>query len=503
MSQKTAILLVLILILAGFARILSFSGYCGSDDGAYAVLAYEMANGAFRIGDSSGAIFRLRVGLLAPVALAFKIAGPNEFAMIIYPFILSMLSIILAFLAGRVFFNERAGLIAATIQAILPIDARYASMLWPDLPAAFWVNVGVLLIYYGSNQASRASKTTYAALGGLFLGLAWLTKESIAYVFPFVGIYMVWLTCRQKQNVALLAGASLAVISVLIVESLTYYRYAGDLLYRFHKTSEVATVYWNYGTRVFRNIVTRSVLERIFKDGPIIILKNRNFGWVPGVAMLAIGYAAFRRLHSFLFPGLWFLSLAFMFNFGSTSFQFYEPFLLIDRYLYPLLLPAVVLTAGLINLLIPSRCSVKKEIDRERLFWGGALAACIIFICLFDVYGNIRTGIGSPVERRISHMLGPGDPIYTDSRTASVLNFFWKYPKEARTRDFEGMGINDVPRGVYVLINRNRIEFLNSLYGNGLPKFYENIPNDWLLKWGGNRAELYWVPMGANPLSER
>ena len=109
------------------------SGDTGSDDGVYSELAFEIANGNFIIGDSRDFVSRLRIGLLDPVALGFKVTGPNEIAMIIYPFLVSILGIILAFFTGRAFFNDRVGLFAATLQSVLPFDARSASMLEPDL----------------------------------------------------------------------------------------------------------------------------------------------------------------------------------------------------------------------------------------------------------------------------------------------------------------------------------------------------------------------------------
>jgi hypothetical protein len=74
------------------------------------------------------------------------------------------------------------------------------------------------------------------------------------------------------------------------------------------------------------------------------------------------------------------------------------------------------------------------------------------------------------------------------------LDFFWKYPKETQTHDFSGMDINDVPKGVYVLINHYRVDFLNSAYGYVLPRFYNRVPNQWVLKWANYDAELYWAP---------
>ncbi len=507
--RRMIILLGIILFFGGLVRVFSFSGCFGSDDLTYADLAYQIANNAFEIGDNSEYISRLRIGLLVPVALGFKVTGPNEIALIIYPFTVSMLGIILAFFTGRAFFNDRVGLIAATLQSVLPFDARSASMLEPDLSAAFWANVGVLLLFYGSSRLTWPSKLTFAGMSGLALGFAWLTKESIGYLFLLIGVYLVWISYRQRRNLVLLVGTTLMITAVLMVESLTYYIHTGDFLYRFHKIYESASLSWTFfgcsSSAVSNSLaITKfesanrdywdAVTKRILIDGPITIFINQKFGFLTAVTVLAVGYASVRRLRSFILPGAWFFSLAFLFNFGSTSLQFYKPFLLADRYLYPILLPAVILTSGLIDVLIPSHGLLKQEIRRERLFWGGTLVVCITLACLVGIYGNIRKGISSPVERTVSRMLKPDDPLYTDSRTAWVLNFFWKYPKEARTKDFAGMGIDDIPTEVYVLINRERVQFLNSNYGYVPPKFYDDVPRHWLLKWRGNHAELYWIP---------
>jgi len=497
-NQRKIILLVFILMLAVGMRIAYFSGYSGSDDGKYAELAYKMATGDFKIGERNGVlapVFPLRVGLIAPVAFGFMVTGLNEFTMIGYPFLISILGIILAFIAGRLFFDSiRAGLIAATLTAILPIDIRSASMLFSDLPAAFWMNLGVFLIYYGSKQEKPRSKSIYGALSGLSFALSWLCRESIAYLFPFIVLYMAWLVYRQKQNVFLVTGVSSIGAAVLIAESFIYYKYTLDFFYRLHeaeKNYEVCKIWffdkgtkWGYGAEGYLS----GLLKRIFLDGPKTIFMNQNFGFVTGTALLAVCWAIFKKARKFLIPGFWFISLVFMFNFGSSSLKSYKPLVLFDNRMYPLLFPAILLTGGFIDTLI-----TEQKKGGKKSFLANLLIVCIIFAC-----GYVQTGIGSPVERIMSRgYLKPGDIIYTDSRTAWVLKFFWKYPKETRTFDFTGMAVNEIPEEAYVLINRDRADFINEADGYVLPEFYCDLPDYWELKWRKNRAELYWVPMAA------
>lgn len=498
--RRLATFLAIIILVAFALRMVSFRGYFGSDDGYYASLAHEIASGMFKIGEYTGPpVFALRFGLIAPVAASFKIFGISEPAMLIYPFTLSMLSVILAFIAGSLLLNYKAGLIAAGIQAVLPIDAQSASLLLPDLPSAFWANLSVVVIYSAVRTCSFSAKLIFGILAGFLLAASYSCKSSVVFLLPFIVIYLVWSSIHNQQNISILFALVATFTFCLTIESLIYYKATGDLFYRFHETErnyEFAKVWFfaegsKFGWTDGRYQV--AVVRRVFIDGPKAIFVNyRYFGLVTATAVLAIGYAAFRRLRSFLFIAFWFISLAFMFNFASSSLQSYIPLVLLDRYLYPLLFPAVLLTAGLIDVLITSRGSWRQEINHERSFWGMVIVIVVIFICLSGIYRNF--GLGIPTERAISRMLAPKDIIYTDSRTASILRFFWKYPQKNGISDFECMAIEDIPKGAYVLINRGIADSLNSNYGYMLPKFYTDLPNHWVLKWSSGQAELYWVP---------
>ncbi|MCK4822297.1 hypothetical protein KA005_41425, partial [bacterium] len=111
---------------------------------------------------------------------------------------------------------------------------------------------------------------------------------------------------------------------------------------------------------------------------------------------------------------------------------------------------------------------------------------------LHKIQGMILKSQGSPVARRVSRLLTPQDPVYTDSRTAWVLNFFWKYPEQTRTTDFAGMRAEDIPENTYVLINPARLTFMHHNYGYKIPKFIGHIPKGWELKWQYDQARLYW-----------
>ena len=97
------------------------------------------------------------------------------------------------------------------------------------------------------------------------------------------------------------------------------------------------------------------------------------------------------------------------------------------------------------------------------------------------------------MERTVSLELTPQDVIYTDSRTARMLRFFWGYPHRDRTKDFSGMDASDISPGSYVLVNWKKIDFVNKRFGSVRPKFYDHTPNNWRESLSIGEATLYWV----------
>ncbi|MCX5666844.1 MAG: glycosyltransferase family 39 protein [Candidatus Omnitrophica bacterium] len=489
MKKITIIFLILILCAGCLLRVLAFRGVVGSDDLTYARLAYSIANGTFQTGADSD-ISGMRVGLLFPVALGIKIAGLTEWVLSAYPFLLSLASILLAFIAGRLFFfSDRAGLIAAALMAIAPMDVSMATMLQSDTPSAFLLNIGILLIYVGAQRELFRSKIMCAVLGGTALGLSWLTRESAVFIFPFIGCYILWVSVRDRRNLTLLVGTALAVMVIVAAESVTYWHFTGDSLYRFHAISKAALKAWTFDTKVFHNNMDTSVWRRILLTGPRKIFTSP----ISIFALMAIAYTLWTKRKGSGFVALWFLSLVALYNFGSTSLNHYLPLLLAERYLYPLLFPTVILASGLLAVLFKGDGPDKRELNRERIFWGASSAALLFIGCLAICYYTVQGGMNSQTERVVSHILTPADPLYTDSRTPWVLEFFWHYNKAAHAHDFTGMRAEDIPTGSFVLINKERVEFLKSLYSYEPPQFYTSHPKSWINKWHSEHADLYQI----------
>jgi hypothetical protein len=73
-----AILLVIVCIALAL-RLYCFRGFAGHDDAEYARFSRQVAEGTFQIGTYNGpAVFPLRIGIIVPTAILFRLFGVNE-----------------------------------------------------------------------------------------------------------------------------------------------------------------------------------------------------------------------------------------------------------------------------------------------------------------------------------------------------------------------------------------------------------------------------------------
>jgi hypothetical protein len=340
-----------------------------------------------------------------------------------------------------------------------------------------------------------------ALLAGLSLGAAWLCKESVVYLAPMALGVAVWRLARHQDR-AVAAGLVLGGALVLLPESLFYLAMTGDPLHRAHvveKTYEdMARRYFTVGGALGFETgqMLRALLRRWLWDGPRSMFLNADFGYVPAAALLGLAWATWRRQARFVYPGLWMLSLACMYLFASSSLTSYRPLVLFDRYLYPLLFPAILVTAGFLAALIDPQPTASR--GRRRL--GAAkLGAGLALVCVQGVAGYAGRGRASPVERQVAARCGPQETLVTDSRTAGGLRRLWGFPGQDALVEFELDGTTPVPPpGALVLINRPMVEWLRRTYKARPPDFYDPVPADWTAVWTGHGGELYRVP-GAVP----
>ncbi len=142
-------------------------------------------------------------------------------------FIMSLASIYLIYLVGKVFYNKKVGLVSASFLAIFWSFLFFSFRILTDVPVAMlWLSTIYLFFsaYYGKEEKWRY------ILGGVSLGLAFLMKFS---TFALIGAIIIYLVVTERtnllkwkkstKNILLFFLASLIVVSpFLIWQQLTF-----------------------------------------------------------------------------------------------------------------------------------------------------------------------------------------------------------------------------------------------------------------------------------------
>jgi len=522
-SQGRAWILLAILLVAAGIRLFSFRGYWGADDAEYALLAHSMVRGDYAAfvqenyveHFNAPAHLPYRIALIAPLAVLFKTFGVGDMTLAIYPLTVSMLGVLLAFACGRHFFGVDAGLIAAALWAVLPVDVDISSQFLPDGIASFYASVGVLVVLgvRALGPASRARLFAGGLAAGACFGLSWLSKESVVYLVPLCGVLIVVDTRRDvRAAVPLWAGVAVASAGILAAEMTVYLVTRGDFMLRLHENerSFVQTrAYLFYeGSRFGWPVGSshaKALVKRLFLEGPSVIFLNSQLLFLPLLAAVGVARGLYWRDRAVVIPGLWLGSLALMYNFMTCSFASYTPLVLLVRYLHPLALPAAVLTGGLLVGLWRPQPGVEAVRDRgERLFWGGVVTVAVIGLVGATVFREARDVAGlQPIYdvKAVAGLVRPGDRLYTDPLSRKGLQFYWGYPAQMNVVDFEQMDRDDVEPGSFVLVDRYRLDWLDvnvsmwltEDYGYHEPEFSGGDPAGWDVRWRSPYATLYRV----------
>ena len=502
-------------------RIACFRGYVGLDDSEYVKLAVQFVRGNFHVGAYSGPpVFPLRMGVILPAALILKFFTLSQWTAGLYPLVLSICFVFLIFWGTHIFFGPRAGILAAIIWALLPLDIENATTLLPDLPCAFFASLGVVVALYKikNYDAKHYANLLWGLVSGLCFGLAWLCKGTVLYYIPFALILMVVAIRKQgKPAIYFWAGVAMASAAIYLTEAAIYYKITGDIFFRLHETERNYQILKNgfftegshWGWPVGGSY-TKTLLKRIFLVGPKTILLNSSFLYINLFAFIAFLYNRYWRESNDTLLVLWFFVLVLMFNFGSSSLSSYRPLPLFERYMYPIQVPAFMIVGGWLDQMIGGRLSQKdKGLIKEKMFWGSIMCMAILMLGAYKTLREYR-GEAARIAWRsgvteVYRLISPDNHIFTDPISEMGLNFFWSYPEKESYSNLEDLkDSSQVEQNSYVLINKRYIKWLNEnagmwlsdISGYHLASFLNNPPSQWDIVWRNDHAVLYKVTSG-------
>ena len=119
----------------------------------------------------------MRIGLLLPVAILYRIVGHAEITYYAFP-ILSMLVLVTGiYLIGKLLINQRVGFFSALWFITIPSILLESGHLLPDIPASASITIGFFFLLSLINEKNQKKRNFFALIGGVLFGWSYLIKE--------------------------------------------------------------------------------------------------------------------------------------------------------------------------------------------------------------------------------------------------------------------------------------------------------------------------------------
>ena len=196
--------------LALVLRLTFVTGIVHSDAVGYAQAAHDLATKGLHLG--ADGVGRGRLGTYAPLALFYALFGVSQATTLAWPLFCSLATVGLIYAITCLLAGESAGLIAALVWAILPLDISLATSLLPDGPLTTFSAAGILLLLLAERSKGWKALAYYVSCA-LCLVAASLVKQTGLILFLFLSVYLIstkrfrWKFLAIGLAVACLAGA--------------------------------------------------------------------------------------------------------------------------------------------------------------------------------------------------------------------------------------------------------------------------------------------------------
>jgi outer membrane protein assembly factor BamB len=117
------------------------------------------------------------------MSLAYQVFGVTNFAARFWSPIFGTVSLVLIFFLGKKLYNLPVGFISALVLGTFTTFYVFARLAMLDVTFVFFI---LASIYFLVLSEKREGFNRYAALGGLFFGLAFMTKQVAAFLIPLI-----------------------------------------------------------------------------------------------------------------------------------------------------------------------------------------------------------------------------------------------------------------------------------------------------------------------------
>jgi 4-amino-4-deoxy-L-arabinose transferase-like glycosyltransferase len=222
----TAAALAAILALGLVLRIVFWYGLVTVDPAAYADSAESIARGIPSFNHTYfGNLYYtqyIRLSLTVPAAVFYRLFGPGEAVSTIVPIGASLGMGLIAFELARRGAGKRAGLIAAFLAVIFPVNVINSTQFLPDTMMAFFAGLTILLFLtvLDGEHTRRQRLSLYFGVGVAWSLAFYGRQTAVGLMIPFGALIVLrWRFHRRFQR-EIFAGVPGALLVVLLVQVL-------------------------------------------------------------------------------------------------------------------------------------------------------------------------------------------------------------------------------------------------------------------------------------------
>lgn len=463
-QEKYLRLIFFSIIALGLAlRFYFYLGHVFSDDAYFSYLSYTLYAGDFGRDYLGYPVSLLRFNLHLLTALAFSVFGPNELAASVFPMLFSVANLFLVYyLAKLISKSSTVALTALFLMALFPTDVIFAGLDFADAFSAFFINLGIYFLLLAREKESML----HAVFAGLSFALSVQFKINVFYIAVLLSCLLVYdFLKKKKANPYLLLSLSFIALD-LVIEAFIYYKLNGNFLYRFKLTEQN----YLFGRNDFfvegsafgyagEGQYWPALFKMLFIYNPKAVFLRRFSMFLPVLALLQSFLCIKKKEHRL--PAFWFLGLAFLYLFFTSSFGAYRP--LVQRftwYIYPLFMPAVLLSA-----LFLTRLKKRMLFLMLLLYFAGSLYMCVQYQRFFNKDNN--EAFKSYLKENETAL------IYSDHFTKYSIDLLDGYKQPLRTRRILGKDFDarKIKSGALVVFHQKHIKELQG-QGFTFPEFF-------------------------------
>jgi len=249
------------------------------------------------------------------MALSYQVLGVSNFSARIWTPLFGALSLILVFYLGKKIYNRNVGFAAAIVLGTFVTFFKFTKAAMTDIPLVCFM---LASIYFLLLSEKPQHGKLYAALAGVFFGLALMTKQIVALFIPAI-IIIYWVATKRSPRVlftkrfALFAGIGLMIFAPWVI--LMYASFGSDF-----------TQWFVMYTGVMRTV---SPLEG-HTGSPLFyinyLVTNENLLWI-ALLPIAVGLCIFNVVKKWSRPDglilIWIFLVLVVFSVAQTKISWY------------------------------------------------------------------------------------------------------------------------------------------------------------------------------------